>query len=118
MRNIEWQIWIVITIGVLSIIAALTYDKKGSSKQLGETAKSIFSMLLSSLWLPLWVFVQWIVGQILKVIPVDIVDQTFLSIFRYLFGGVTLIFVLIEVTKSIIVAFKNAQNDINKNKPE
>ena len=115
MNNISWiTIVVLIGIAIISVIVALKYDKAGNSKLLGETANSIFSLILSSLWLPFWLFVQWLVGIVLKVFPVDESNKIFFDVFRYVFASVTLIFVLIEVGKNIIIAFKAAKKRINE----
>jgi hypothetical protein len=114
MENLNLKLWGLVVIVVFAVIAALRYNRKESTKKIGQTASSIFSMLLSSLWLSLWVFAQWGIGKIFVEIPVDSVDQQFLDIFKYIFGIVTLIFVLIEVIKEIIVAYKSAKKEISK----
>jgi len=103
---------VLIGIAIISVVVALRYDKEGNSKLLGETANSLFSLILSSLWLPFWLFVQWLVGIVLKVFPVDESNEIFFEVFRYVFAGVTLIFVLIEVGKNVIIAYKAAKKEL------
>jgi len=108
-----WQFWVLIGIAIASIVIALIFNKEESSKQINDTASSIFSMILGSVWLPVWLFIQWMIGLIIKQIPIEKSDEIFFDIFRYLFGIVTLIFVLIEVVKNIIVAYKAAKKRIS-----
>jgi len=115
MRIINWIILVVlIVIAITCVIVALVSDKKESSKQLNETAKSIFLLILSGFWLTSWLFVQWFVGSVLKEFQVDELDNLFLIIFRILFATLTLALVLIKVVKDVIVEFKAAKKIIKE----
>lgn len=87
-------LWIPVAIAVLSLVAVF---KKEEAQKLNDAASSIFSLVLSSIWLPVWAFIQWLVGAIIGALSLDTLDSQFLLVFRWLFAAVTLFYVALEI---------------------
>ncbi|MCM2285940.1 MAG: hypothetical protein NDI81_14235 [Desulfobacula sp.] len=104
-------IWIPLAIAVLSLIALF---KREEAQRLSDAASSVFSLVVSSIWLPVWAFIQWIVGVVISTFNLGELDAQFLSIFRWLFAIVTLIYVLIEIYVNIRQAIIRAQRRIEE----
>ena len=96
---------------ILSLL--ILFFRKDDVQKLGDTASSILTLILSSLWLPIWIFIQWLVGQLCENIKLGSLDSILLIIFRILFALVTLCIVLIEIYTNIRITWIKSKRKLS-----